>query len=71
MKQMTDRCMELEQGIARVEKDIGETETALTQFVSAEETQRLYALLESKKAELQKLMSEWEGVSQAIEIAGR
>jgi ATP-binding cassette, subfamily F, member 3 len=71
MKQMTDRCMELEQGIACVEKDIGETETALTQFVSAEETQRLYALLESKKAELQKLMSEWEGVSQAIEIAGR
>jgi len=67
MKQMTDRCGELEGAIARVEAEIGEAESALTEFVSAEETQRLYALLESKRAELESLMAEWEQVSEFIE----
>ena len=66
LKQMQDRCEELEDSIATVETEIAETEQALGNFVSAAETQRLTDLLETKRVELQSLMSEWEEVSEAI-----
>jgi len=70
MKLMTDRCSELEESIARVEAEIADAETRLMQFVSVDETQRLYKLVEGKREELQKLMGEWEDVSDAIQSAG-
>ena len=45
LRQMTERCQELEEAIARVEAEIADAEQALTAFVSAEETQRMVELL--------------------------
>ncbi len=69
LKQLTDRCSDIEEAIARIEAEISEAETALGTFVSADETQRLFKLVESKKGELAGLMGEWEEVSQAIDGA--
>ena len=70
LKQITDRCGEVEREIARHEQEIADTETAMATFVSAEETQRLADALKEKKSRLQALMSEWEELSQAIETSG-
>src|SRR5438309_484562 len=49
LKQMTDRCSDLEQQIEECESTIAQTEIDLGTFVSAEETQRLSELLKSEK----------------------
>jgi ATP-binding cassette subfamily F protein 3 len=67
LKQMTDRCSELETEIERCEASIATIESSLTNFVSAEETQRLSELLTSEKRRLETLLSEWEELSQIIE----
>ncbi len=69
LKQMTDRCEEVEREIERCEAEIAETETALSNFVSADETQRQTTLLAQRKSDLERLMSEWEELSQTIEGA--
>jgi ATP-binding cassette subfamily F protein 3 len=66
-KQMEDRFREIEEDIVRVETAISDIETALLTFVSAEETQRLTQELNSHRAELQSLMSEWEELGQALQ----
>ena len=67
LKQMTERCEEVESEIERCEASISETETALGTYVSAEETQRLSELLKSEKQRLSTLLAEWEELSQIIE----
>jgi ATP-binding cassette subfamily F protein 3 len=67
MRQMTERCQELEEAIARMEAEIATAEQELTVFVSAEETQRLYDLLNAKRTQLESLMAEWGEVSGFIE----
>ncbi|HWR36315.1 MAG TPA: ABC-F family ATP-binding cassette domain-containing protein [Clostridia bacterium] len=67
MRQMQERCEELEQSIARAETEIAEAENALATFVTVAETQRLTDLMADKRSELEKLMSEWEDVSGLIE----
>jgi ATP-binding cassette subfamily F protein 3 len=67
LRQMTERCQELEEAIARVEAEIGDAEQSLTIFVSAEETQRLVELLAAKRGELETLVAEWSELSQVIE----
>jgi ATP-binding cassette subfamily F protein 3 len=67
LKQMTERCGELERLIAENETAIAAHETALTQFVSAEETQRLCRELEERKSALSRQMSEWEQLSAELE----
>jgi ATP-binding cassette subfamily F protein 3 len=67
MRQMEERCGELEQAIERAEQKIAECESGLASFVSVEETQRLTAKLQEKRAELEGLMKEWEVVSQFLE----
>ena len=67
MRQMEERCGELEHEIAELESVITETETALTTFVSVEETQRLTTLLDEKRSTLSERMEEWEEVSQFLE----
>ena len=68
-KQYEDRIRELEELIERTEAGIAECETALANFVSVEETKRQTELLEQRKSELQRLMAEWEQVSQTLEEA--
>ena len=67
VRQMEERCGELEREIAELESVITETETALTAFVSVEETQRLTTLLDEKRSTLSERMEEWEEVSQFLE----
>jgi len=67
LRQMTERCQELEEAIARVEAEIADAEQALTVFVSAEETQRIVELLAGKRGELEALVTEWSEISHFIE----
>jgi ATP-binding cassette subfamily F protein 3 len=66
LKQMQDRCQELEEEIARLETSIALTETALQNFVSVEETQRQTGELERSKSELEQRMAEWEELAQTL-----
>ena len=67
LKQMQDRCQDLEEDIARLEAAIAITETALQNFVSAEETQRQSIELQSNKSELEQRMAEWEDLAASLE----
>ncbi len=67
LRQMQDRCAQIEDTITRMETEISETENALTVFVSADETARLTKLLAARRAELESLMEEWEELSHRVE----
>ncbi|MCU1311511.1 MAG: transporter, ATPase subunit [Candidatus Angelobacter sp.] len=67
LKQMKERCVEIEEEISRLEAGIAECESALTSFVSAAETARQTELLKSQRSQLEKLMAEWEEVSGVVE----
>ncbi len=69
LRQMRDRCKEVEEQIARVEAEISECETGLQTFVSAAETARLTELLAAKREELETLLAEWTELSEALESA--
>ena len=69
LRQMQERCTELEDVIARAEADIAGCEDALSHFVSAEETQRQTDLLAEKRRELESLMGEWEELASVLEDA--
>ncbi len=66
LKQLRDRCDELERNISRAESDIAECESKLANFESASETQRVAQLLESRRNELNAMMSEWERLSEEL-----
>ena len=66
-KQMEDRVHELEEAINRAETEIANLETALQDFVSAEESQRQSQELDQQKASHAALIKEWEGLSQVLE----
>ena len=66
-KQMQDRLIFVEREIPRVENAIAETEQALGNFVSADETQRQSAALEELRAQHVGLSSEWEELMQQLE----
>jgi ATP-binding cassette subfamily F protein 3 len=67
LKQMKERCIEIEEEIARLESGIAECESALTAFVSAAETGRQTEMLKTQRSELERLMAEWEEVSAIVE----
>ena len=69
-KQMEDQLHDVEEEIARAEAGIALCETQLQSFVSAEETQRQTQDLARGKADLQRLMAEWEELSGTIETTG-
>jgi ATP-binding cassette subfamily F protein 3 len=69
LKQLKQRCAGLEAEIARAEAEIAGCEAELADFKSAEETMRLSGLLEQRRADLERLMAEWEQVSAAVETA--
>src|SRR6202050_793705 len=68
-KQMEDRLHEIEQEIATTEAAIVICETQFQSFVSADETQRQNQELTRRKSDLQRLMKEWEELSDALETA--
>lgn len=67
LKKMESRRQELENGIAKTEQEIAASEESLGHFVSVEETLRLTREVEEKRAELARLMQDWEEVSQKLE----
>ncbi len=69
LKQMKDRCQELEEEIARLEAAIATAETALQGFVSVEETQRQTELLNRSRSELEQALAEWEELASVLESA--
>jgi ATP-binding cassette, subfamily F, member 3 len=67
MRQMKQRVREIEEEITKLEAGIAECEHSLQSFVSAEETARVTQLLETRRADLESLMQEWEEASALIE----
>ncbi|MGC2449583.1 MAG: ABC-F family ATP-binding cassette domain-containing protein [Candidatus Sulfotelmatobacter sp.] len=68
-KQMEDRVHELEVKISSAEDEIARLETALQNFVSAEDSQRQSQELDSSKASHAALVGEWEELAAALETA--
>ena len=66
-KQMEDRIHELEEEIGRTEARIAHLETALQNFVSADESQRQSQELDLHKANHAALIKEWEDMAQALQ----
>lgn len=67
LKKMQERRVQLEAEVSRTENEIVELEEALTAFVSAEETTRQTQSLRDAKARLEKLLAEWEEVSEVVD----
>jgi ATP-binding cassette subfamily F protein 3 len=68
-KQMEDRVTKLEEEISHTEDAIVRLETALQNFVSAEESQRQSQELDQSKASHAALVGEWEALSQELEVS--
>jgi ATP-binding cassette subfamily F protein 3 len=68
-KKMEDRIRELEGEISRAETVIAQCETALQDFVSAEESQRQSQELAQRKTAHAALIKEWETLSQSLQEA--
>jgi ATP-binding cassette subfamily F protein 3 len=68
-KKMEDRIHELEAEISRAETVIAQCETALQDFVSADESQRQSQELEQRKAAHAAFLKEWEELSQSLQEA--
>jgi ATP-binding cassette, subfamily F, member 3 len=67
LKQMKERCRDLEKEITRLEAAIAQAESALQSFVSAEETQRQTELLNRSRADLESTMAEWGDLAHVME----
>jgi ATP-binding cassette subfamily F protein 3 len=68
-KKMEDRIRELEAAISRAETVIAQCETALQDFVSADESQRQSQELGRQKAAHAGFIKEWEDLSQSLQEA--
>ncbi|MGA7219126.1 MAG: ABC transporter ATP-binding protein, partial [Candidatus Sulfotelmatobacter sp.] len=68
-KKIEDRIQEIEGGISRAEAMISQYETAMQDFVSAEESQRQSDELESQRKKHALLLQEWEDLSQSLQEA--
>jgi ATP-binding cassette subfamily F protein 3 len=67
LQKLAERCRELEGSISELESEIAQHEASLADFRSAEESIRTAELIEQRRAELARRMSEWEELSQMIE----
>jgi len=68
-KKIEDRIRELETGISRAESAIAQCETAMQDFVSADESLRQSHELEQQKTAHAALLREWEDLSQSLQEA--
>ena len=68
-KKMEDRIRELEAQINRGETVIAQVETAMQEFVSADESQRQAQELEEHKTAQAVLLKEWEDLSESLQDA--
>ncbi len=66
-KQMAERLAKVETEVVQTEAIIAESEQSLSNYVSAEETQRVSSRIEEKRRSLEALESEWAELSEALE----
>jgi predicted DNA-binding protein YlxM (UPF0122 family) len=66
---MKERRRSIEDEITRLEVEIADYESALSNFRSADESIRVADLLEARRKDLNSLMSEWEQVEELIEAS--
>lgn len=69
LKQLEAERKKLEVDIAAAEAEIAHCEKELANFSSAAESQRLSTLLNDRRSDAERLMAQWEAVSQSIEEA--
>jgi ATP-binding cassette subfamily F protein 3 len=67
LRQMKDRSRAIEDEITRLEVEIADLETALSNFVSVEQTMELNELATARRKDLEDLMAEWEQVQELLE----
>jgi ATP-binding cassette subfamily F protein 3 len=67
LRQLKERRREIEDEVTRLEVEIADYESALSNFTSVEETVRTSDLLHARRTDLVNLMTEWEEVAQTIE----
>ena len=67
LQKLRDRLKSLEGDVAKLESEIAEAETALGDFKSVEETQRLTGLVASRRGSLENKLAEWEELSAQLE----
>ncbi|BDC52278.1 ABC transporter ATP-binding protein [Bryobacterales bacterium F-183] len=67
LQSMQKRLKEVEARMAVLEDEVAKQEAELAVFKSAEESLRLSTLIGNNRAELDKLMAEWEEISLALE----
>jgi ATP-binding cassette subfamily F protein 3 len=67
LRQMQERCAEVESEIPQVEEAIAATEEALGVYVSAEQSQRLSDILEDLRRQQAALNEEWESLTMQLE----
>jgi ATP-binding cassette subfamily F protein 3 len=66
VKQLEDRLQQVEAEIARREATVADYETQLSSYVSAEESLRLATEAQAEREAIEKLMLEWEAVSEQL-----
>ena len=67
LQQMREQAKEMEDRIARLEREIQAGELALSNYPGADEAVKLIAQIAGQRQELEDVMSRWEDVSQQIE----
>jgi ATP-binding cassette subfamily F protein 3 len=67
LNHMQQQARELEARIAELESEIQRAELRLSDYTTSQEAMRLAAGLQERRTELEKAMSDWEGVTQEIE----
>jgi ATP-binding cassette subfamily F protein 3 len=67
LKQMQAQAKDLEGRIAALESEIQQAELRLSDFTTPQESVRLASMLEDRRVQLDRAMSEWESVTQEIE----
>jgi ATP-binding cassette, subfamily F, member 3 len=65
-QQLEQKLAQVEAEIARREAHVADLETRLSNFTSAEESQRLASEAEAERAAIETLMAEWEAVSEQL-----
>jgi len=71
LRQLRQRCEELEEEIARLEAAVAELEQSLAVFTGPEEARRLSRQLAEQKQRLETAMAEWEQATRLVEQAER
>ena len=67
LKQMQDHARQLEDRIATMEAQLQQSELAMADYAGPEEAMRVAGMLESQRGELERVMAEWEQVTEQIE----